>query len=198
MQGESSMASFRFIMAGLFSALLLVGCAEPPAPSGPLTSGPQVGAPVPGPFYPLNVTGESAGKSSCQFCRNESHPVAMIFARENSPEVAALIKKIDACTVKNSESKMGSFVVFLSDSDKLADDLKEFAKKEKIEKCVLTIDKPAGPRPYKVSKEADVTVVLYTKQMVKANYAFKKGELKDADVEKIVGDVSKILPPAGS
>jgi hypothetical protein len=29
---------------------------------------------------------------------------------------------------------------------------------------------------------------------VKANYAFKKGELKDADVGKIVADVQKILP----
>jgi hypothetical protein len=37
-------------------------------------------------------------------------------------------------------------------------------------------------------------VVLYTKRVVKANYAFKKGQLKDADIEKIVADVTKILP----
>ena len=41
---------------------------------------------------------------------------------------------------------------------------------------------------------ADVTVVLYYKHNVKANYAFKKGELKDKDIEKIVKDLSKILP----
>jgi hypothetical protein len=29
---------------------------------------------------------------------------------------------------------------------------------------------------------------------VKANYAFKKGQMKDHDVEKIVADVAKILP----
>jgi hypothetical protein len=29
---------------------------------------------------------------------------------------------------------------------------------------------------------------------VKANYAFKKGELKEKDIEAIVGDLSKILP----
>ena len=36
----------------------------------------------------------------------------MIFAREPSPELATLIKKIDAVTKKNKGHEMGSFVVF--------------------------------------------------------------------------------------
>jgi hypothetical protein len=36
--------------------------------------------------------------------------------------------------------------------------------------------------------------VLYTDHTVKANYAFKKGELKDKDIDAITKDVSKILP----
>ena len=32
-------------------------------------------------------------------------------------------------------------------------------------------------------KDADVTVVLYNQHKVKANYAFKKGELKDKDID---------------
>jgi hypothetical protein len=44
-----------------------------------------------------------------------------------------------------------------------------------------------------VAKDADITVVLYTDRMVKANHAFKKGELKDADIEKIVSEVPMIL-----
>jgi hypothetical protein len=31
-------------------------------------SGPQVEENVPGPFHPLNVTGESAGQRSCVYC----------------------------------------------------------------------------------------------------------------------------------
>src|SRR5215470_5088322 len=118
----------------------------------------------------------------------------MVFAREVSDPLTSLVKKIDAATAKNSDCRMGSFVVFLSDDEGLENKLKELAKKEKIDHTVLTIDNPAGPRPYNVSKDADVTVVLYTNRNVKANYAFKKGELKEADVDKIVGDVSKILP----
>jgi hypothetical protein len=36
-------------------------------------------------------------------------------------------------------------------------------------------------------------VVLYNKSKVVANYTFKKGDLKSADVDKIVSDVSKIV-----
>jgi hypothetical protein len=39
-----------------------------------------------------------------------------------------------------------------------------------------------------------VTVVLYTDRTVKANHAFKTGELKDKDIDQIVAEVSKILP----
>ena len=50
-------------------------------------SGPQVGEKLAGPFHPLNVNGESAGEKSCLYCSNGAAPVAMIFARETSPEI---------------------------------------------------------------------------------------------------------------
>jgi hypothetical protein len=118
----------------------------------------------------------------------------MIFAREVSDSLTSLVKKIDDATAKNSKANMGSFVVFCSDEEGLEKKLKELADKEKLKKLILTIDNPAGPKGYNVAKEADVTVVFYNKRNVKVNYAFKKGDLKAADVEKIVGDLSKILP----
>lgn len=159
-----------------------------------LESGPQVGQAVPGPFHPLNVTGDDAGQKACLYCKNGTNPVAMVFAREVNAPVTKLIKQIDAATNKNKSARMGSFVVFLSDDENLAKQLKAMAEKEKIDTCVLSIDNPAGPKPYKVSKDADVTVVLYTDHQVKANFAFAKGELKDQDIDTIVGSVSKILP----
>jgi hypothetical protein len=117
----------------------------------------------------------------------------MIFAREVSDSLTSLVKKIDAETAKNSTAKMGSFVVFMSDDEKLSDKLESLAKKEGIKKCVLSIDNPAGPKGYNVAKEADVTVVLYNNRKVVANYAFKKGDLNDAAITKIMADVPKIL-----
>jgi hypothetical protein len=119
----------------------------------------------------------------------------MIFAREVSDNLTSLVKKIDAATAKNSKARMGSFVVFCNDDEKLEEKLKDLAKKEKINKTVLTIvDRKAGPSGYDIDPKADVTVVLYVQRTVKANRAFKKGELKDKDIDAIVADIPKILP----
>ncbi len=120
----------------------------------------------------------------------------MIFAREVSAPLTSLVKKIDAATAANKSKRMGSFVVFLSDDEKLAPKAKELATSENLKNCILSIDNPAGPDGYNVAKEADITVVLYNKRKVEANFAFKKGELNDQAIEKVVGAVSKIVPGA--
>ena len=156
-----------------------------------IKSGPQVGEKLAGPFHPLNINGEKAGEKNCLYCSNGDRPVAMIFAREVTPEVTMLIKKIDAATTKSGD-KMGSFVVFLGKGEELETQLKSLAKKEGLKATVLAIDNPAGPKGYKVAKDADVTVVLYRARKVKANYAFKKGEMTDKDVSTIVAELPKI------
>ena len=75
---------------------------------------------------------------------------------------------------------------------------KTWPRKKSIKKTVLTIDNPAGPRDYDIAKDADITVVLYRgsygKGAVKANRAFKKGEMTGRDIDGIVEDLAKILP----
>jgi len=159
-----------------------------------LKSGPQIGERITTPFHPLNINGAKAGEKNCLVCQNGENPVAMIFAREVSEQLTALIKKLDAATAKNSANKMGSFVVFLSDDEALQSKLKELAKNERLENIVLAIDNPAGPEKYNISRDADITVVLYTGRNVKSNYAFKKGQLKDRNIEQICADLPKILP----
>jgi hypothetical protein len=159
-----------------------------------LKSGPQVGAQVPGPFHPLNINGANAGEKFCLYCKNGQNPVAMVFARDASEPLTKLIKQLDHATAKNAGCSMGSFVVFLSDSDSLEKQLKEVAEKEKLKHTILSIDNPSGPKGYEVAKDADVTVVLYTEHKVKANYAFKKGELSGKAIDQIVADIAKITP----
>ncbi len=117
----------------------------------------------------------------------------MIFAREVSGPLTSLVKKIDEATAKHSKERMGSFVVFCSDAEGLEKQLKGLAEKENLKNVVLSIDNPSGPPRYKVAKDAEVTVVLYNKHSVKANFAFKKGQLTDAEVNKIVGAIDKDL-----
>ena len=157
-------------------------------------SGPQVGENArPKPFFPLNLNGPTPDEKQCLVCRNGNNPVAMIFARDTNEQLVSLITKLDAETVKNADKKMGSFAIFCNDSEGLPGKLKELAAKQNLKKFTLAVDNPTGPEPYKIAKDADVTVVLYNKSKVIANYTFKKGELTAASVEKIVAEVSKIV-----
>ena len=158
-----------------------------------LKSGPQVGEQVPGPFHPLNVTGAMAGKKNCLYCQNGTSPVAMIFAREVSPGLTQLLKKIDAETAKNKRARMGSFVVFLSDKEGLDSQLKSLADKEGLKNLILSIDNPAGPEKYMVSRDADVTVVLYSDHTVRSNFAYRAGQVNDQAVDQVVAAIPKIL-----
>jgi hypothetical protein len=176
------------------AAVVVVLVASGVKADAPVKSGPQVGREVPGPFHPMNVTGEQAGKKSCLYCANGSNPVAVVFARGVNPQVATLLKKLDEATEKNAKASMGSFAVFCSDQDGLEKTLKDLAGKQGLKKLVLSIDNAAGPTGYDIAKDADVTVLLYNEFTVRANYAFKKGELNQKGIDSIVAGVSKIVP----
>jgi hypothetical protein len=160
-----------------------------------IKSGPQVGSSKIPAFSPLHVNGPDTDKKVCLVCKNGGNPVAMVFAREVNENVASLAKKLDEATAKNSECNMGSFFVFLGEEETLKPKLKELADKQKLDKTVLSItEKADGPPGYQIAKDADVTVVLYVKRNVKANYTFKKGALNSKSIDAIMADVKKILP----
>jgi hypothetical protein len=120
--------------------------------------------------------------------------VVTIFAREVTPALTSLVKKIDEATAKNDKDQMGSFVVMLSDDKAMKDTLKSLAKQEKIKHTALTVyDDPKGPEEYSIAQDAEVTVLLYVEKTVKVNYAFRKGELQDKQIEQVVKDLPKIL-----
>jgi len=64
----------------------------------------------------LNCTGDHAGEKYCLICENGDNPVAIIFAREVTPEVTKLLKRIDLATdmhrVAGVVNKDGRFVLF--------------------------------------------------------------------------------------
>jgi hypothetical protein len=158
-----------------------------------LKSGPQTGEKLPGPFHPLNINGEDAGKKACLYCKNGDNPVAVVFARTaDDAALQKLITALDAETAKNQKTEMGSYVVYLSADDKLEAKLKTQADAAKYKHIVLSIESPEGPAKYNIAKDADVTVLLYKDRTVTTNYTFGKGQLTAKDVEKIVADVAKI------
>lgn len=181
-------------MRKLSAIVLVLATASLLTAAEPVKSGLQSGEKITAIFEPLNVTGEFAGQPHCLVCENGTSPVAMVFAREVSEPLLKLAARLDAATVKYKDKSMGSFVVVLSEAEGLNQRLAGAAKKHQLKQIVLSTHAPTGPEGFNVAEEADVTVVLYRDFDVKANHAFRKGELNDKAIEKIVADVAKILP----
>jgi hypothetical protein len=81
-------SAFAILAAGLLMAHTIVADEQ-------VKSGPQVGENArPKPFFPLNLNGPTPDKKECLVCRNGNNPVAMVFARDTSPELVALISKL--------------------------------------------------------------------------------------------------------
>jgi hypothetical protein len=177
------------LLPGAFLALALLVSGTPAA--DPLKSGPQVGKSVDA-FEPRNVTGPFAPEEHCLVCWTAAKPGVMILARHVSDPLTSLVKKVDAVN-KEQDKKMCSFVVFLEDEKGLDTKLKNLAEKEKLEKTILAIDNPKDSVYEDVPKEAEVTVILFVKHQVKVNRAYRKGEFKAEDVEKILKDLPSIL-----
>ena len=117
-------------------------------------------------------------------------PVAAVFAREITPGLTSLVKKLEQSASEGK--KAGAFVVLMTDDDKAEAKLKELAEKENLKKVVLMVDNPAGPSDYKIAKEADVTVLLYEKKEVKKNFAFEKGKFTDKDAAEVAAAMKEL------
>jgi hypothetical protein len=101
--------------------------------------------------------------------------------------LTGLVKKIDA------KSGLKSFVIYLSDDENLEETLKSYAKDNHLKRTVLAIDNVSGPKSWKISKDAEVTVLLYKEHEVQANFAFGPGGLTEAASEKVLEALPKIL-----
>ena len=180
------------LMAAMVLGMALTASAE-------VTSGPQVGDTV-GAFTVTKVTGNpddgvADGRTLCYRCKMGQRPVVMVFARSADESFAKFLKKLEGELEEHADEKLTAFVNMVgTDADSLKKAAADFVAKHDIKRVAFVIpeDVQNGPPEFKISPDADVTVVLYVDRKVKANYAFKKGELKDSDIEKVIADVSKI------
>jgi hypothetical protein len=158
-------------------------------------SGPQVGDKLPGPFNSVVAYSEEpslVGKRTDFVEMCGPNPVVLVFARALTKPLTRLVNQLDAVGARHKSARLKIVVVILSDDDALENNLKEYGEKQGIKHVNLAIMEPAGPKNYQLSKEADVTVLLYKGRKVEANHAFKKGELNEDRVEKILTDVPRI------
>lgn len=168
--------------------------------AGDLASGLKVGEPVPA----FNVEkcagavndGRNVGDSFCYRCMLGNKPVVMVFSRKADDKLASLVKELEKAVDKNADKKLSSFVNLIGkDQAALKSTAKEFGTKHKLQNVALVVpeEHENGPADFKISPDAEVTVMLYVKGEVKANYALAAGKLDGKTVKSIVADTAKIL-----
>jgi hypothetical protein len=160
-----------------------------------LVSGPQVGTKLPGGFSPVNVTNaelpDYAGRRSDYTEQHGAGPVVLVFGDGITDPLKTLTKKLDAAVGKNKAARLRAVLVILREDAETERALKELGERQGFEKVSLAI-MAEGPKDYKLSEEAVVTVIVYDRYKVAANHAFRKGELNDKAIDTILADVSKV------
>jgi hypothetical protein len=172
---------------------LAIGSSEGTA-SDPCTSGLQPGQ-RPGPYTALIATGPQRGQPTCYICETGDRPAVVVFARNLSDPLARLVQKLDKACGEHKSQEFRSWVTFLSD-DQLGLDPRvvDWSKRHAIRNVPLGICEDLdGPPSYRLTREADVTVLLFVKQKVVANYAFRAGELTDDKSALVLKSLPQIL-----
>jgi hypothetical protein len=162
----------------------------------PCVSGVPVGK-RPGPYSFLVATGQQRGQQTCYICEQHENnkPAAVVFARTLSDPLSKLLSKLDEAGTAPMAKDSGYKVWCTQLADKAdLDALAKWAQKQGLKSVPIGAFEDAdGPPSYKLNKEADVTVMLFTKQKVVANFAFRAGELDDKQIDEIVKTVPKLF-----
>jgi len=124
----------------------------------------------------------------CYVCEQHdgNKPAVVVFARTTSDPLGKLVAKLDAEAIAKKDSGCKVWMTLLADKADL-DTLAKWSQKQGLKiSPVGAFEDADGPPSYKLHKDADVTVLLFVKQKVVANFAFRAGELDDKAIETVM------------
>ena len=169
-------------------------CALAANAADPCVSGVPVGQ-RPGPYSFLVATGAQRGKQTCFICEQHdgNKPAAVVFSRTLSDPLAKLLSKLEAV---EADKKDAGYKVWMTQLTATADLdlLAKWAQKQGLKSTPIGAFEDAdGPPSYKINKDAEVTLILFVKQKVVANFAFRAGELNDKSIEEVMKAVPQLF-----
>jgi hypothetical protein len=149
----------------------------------------------PGPYASIVAVGAERGQSHCFICDTAERPAVVVFARHLDDPLAKLVAGIDKALADNKKAELRGWVTFLNDDQVTFDPLVvDWAKKHAIRNVPMAVfEDIAGPPTYKLNRDADVTVLLFTKHKVVNNFAFRAGELNDDRIADVVKAIPTLL-----
>lgn len=158
----------------------------------PCVSGVPVGE-RPGPYSFNLATGPERGQLTCYICETAERPAIIVFARSLSDPLSNLLTSLDKVASPNPDREgIRVWTTMLGEEFPL-DTLVDWSKESAIRNIPLgTFDDPIGPPTYRLAEDADVTVLLFVKEKVQANFAFRAGELSPEAIDQILKAVPLI------
>jgi hypothetical protein len=190
------------ILTGLSACLLIIAADDAPVTS----TGLKVGADLPGPFHPYNVTGPYKSRFHCPVSESALGPGVLVFVRDAmaSAPLPKLLKALDDRMDKNATLRMHGAVVFIPPETLLPDVLKDDDQREKLaaklldeataanlKYIVFDLDSGADLQRYKLGDETWCTVVLFDKYKVAAVHELPRDEAAaDKKIDEILADVA--------
>ena len=177
-------------LAGAFSLLcgMMIHAADP------CVSGLSPGM-RPGPYSFVLATGTSRGQSQCFICETADRPAVVIFARTLNDPLGKLAAHLDKAVAANKAADVRAWITFLHDDQPAFDPpLVRWTQKHGLKVIPAGVfEDLGGPPSYKLTREADVTVLLFVKRKVVANFAFRAGELTDEAAAEILKAFPRII-----
>jgi hypothetical protein len=119
----------------------------------------------------------------------------VVFARSLSDPLGKLVGRLDQEVRDHKKEQLRAWVTFLSDNQVALDpQVVRWAEKHAVSSVPLGIfEDRDGPPSYRLGRDADVTVVVFVKRRVAANFAFRAGELSDERAGEVLKALPKIL-----
>ncbi|MFO0808089.1 MAG: hypothetical protein U0746_05660 [Gemmataceae bacterium] len=164
------------------------------ADEAPCVSGLKLGQ-RPGPYSFQIATGPERGTTMCYVCETADKPAAIVFARTLSEPLGKLTAKLDQAIGDKRVPELRGWLTMLSDAKQTDTETKlvDWGRKHAIKVMPLgAFEDLVGPPSYRLAREADVTVLLFVKQKVVANFAFRTGELTDARIDEVAKGMEKL------
>jgi hypothetical protein len=177
-----------------FFYCIFVSFVVPSWAADPCTSGLQPGQ-RPGPYTFVAATGSQRGQLHCYICETADRPAVVVFARSLSEPLGQLVRQIDQAVLDHKAVDLRAWVTFLgNDQPGLDPQVVRWGRQHAIRAVPLGVFEDAGgPPSYRLAREADVTVLLFVKHKVVANFAYRAGELTADQVQDVLQALPRIV-----
>jgi hypothetical protein len=151
----------------------------------------------PGPYTALVAMGPERGQLHCYICETGDRPAVVVFARELSDGLGKLVTRLDRALAEHKKAELRAWVTFLADDQPALDPkVVRWGQQHAIRHVPLAVFGDAdGPPSYRLAKDADVTILLFVKQKVVANFAYRAGELTAARADEVLKSLPQIVKP---